>query len=100
MQISGFSSFTSLAVLSMGSNRLGEAASFELPSLAGLLGADAGNGPDAAKGTLQVPHKSVMFPMLQVLRLQDNSIRNIQGLQLYGFTGEMLWLSGALLCLN
>jgi hypothetical protein len=99
MQISGFSSFTSLAVLSMGSNRLGEAASFELPSLAGLLGADAGNGPDAAKGTLQVPHKSVMFPMLQVLRLQDNSIRNIQGLQLYGFGGEMMWLSGALLCL-
>lgn len=80
----------------MGSNRLGEAASFELPSLAGLLGADAGNsldaakGPDAAKGLVQVPHKSVMFPMLQVLRLQDNSIRNIQGLQLYGFTGEMI----------
>ncbi|DBA94023.1 TPA: Leucine-rich repeat-containing protein 9 [Trebouxia sp. C0004] len=86
-EISGFSSFTSLAVLSMGSNRLGEAASFELPSLAGLLRADAGNGPDTAKGTLQVPHKSVMFPKLQVLRLQDNSIRNIQGLQLYGFTG-------------
>ncbi|DBA66636.1 TPA: Leucine-rich repeat-containing protein 9 [Trebouxia sp. C0005] len=86
-EISGFSSFTSLAVLSMGSNRLGEAASFELPSLAGLLGADAGNGPDSAKGNPQVLHNSVMFPMLQVLRLQDNSIRNIQGLQLYGFTG-------------
>ena len=84
----------------MGSNRLGEAASFELPNLAGLLGAAAGNGPDAAKGTLQVPHKSVMFPVLQVLRLQDNSIRNIQGLQLYGFTGELLWISGVLLCLN
>ena len=80
----------------MGSNRLGEAASFELPSLAGLLGDDAGNGldatkgSDAAKGPVQVPHTSVMFPMLQVLRLQDNSIRNIQGLQLYGFTGEMI----------
>lgn len=72
----------------MGSNRLGEAASFELPSLAGLLGADAGNGPDSAKGNPQVLHNSVMFPMLQVLRLQDNSIRNIQGLQLYGFTGN------------
>ncbi len=95
MQISGFSSFTSLAVLSMGSNRLGEAASFELPSIAGLLGDNAGNGldatkgPDAAKGPLQAPHKSVMFPMLQKLRLHDNNIRNIQGLQLYGFTGGM-----------
>ncbi len=84
----------------MGSNRLGEAASFELPSLAGLLGADAGNGLDAAQGTLQAPHKSVMFPMLQVLRLQDNSIRNIQGLQLYGFTGKLVCLSDALLCLS
>ena len=74
----------------MANNRLGEAASFEMPSLAGLLP----SASDRAGGTVGTPdappcghQPTVMFPLLQVLRLQDNSIRSIQGLQLFGFTG-------------
>lgn len=91
VQVSGFSSFTSLTVLSMGSNRLGEAASFWLPSLAGVLEADASKGPDdPGQGISALPQTSSLFPMLQILRLHENSIKSIQGLQLHGFTGEAI----------
>ena len=70
----------------MANNKLGEAASFELPSLVGLLTADSSSTPGDTSGRSQ---HSVMFPMLQVLRLRDNSIRSLQGLQLFGFTGQL-----------
>ncbi|KAL3155218.1 Leucine-rich repeat-containing protein 9 [Trebouxia sp. C0010 RCD-2024] len=87
-EISGFSSFTSLALLSMAGNRLGDAASFEMSSLAGLLPAD-GSKPTADISDPMPCRRqpAVMFPLLQILRLQENSIRSIQGLQLFGFTG-------------
>ena len=75
----------------MGSNRLSESASFELPSLAGLIESEGAKGPtDATQGPAIPSRPSVLFPMLQVLKLHDNSIRSIQGLQLYGFTGQLL----------
>ena len=89
MQIAGFSSLTSLVVLSMGSNRLAEAASFEMPSLAGLLQNGSSSAATASSPEARPP--AVMFPLLQVLKLHGNSIRSIQGLQLYGFTSEFLW---------
>ena len=91
LQITGFSSFTNLAMLSMANNKLGEAASFELPSLVGLLAGEGSAALGDISGSLSSrSQQSVMFPMLQVLRLHDNSIRSIQGLQLFGFTGELL----------
>lgn len=91
VQISGFSSFTSLTLLSMAGNRLGEGASFEMSSLAALLTTD---DSEAVAGALEATprrHQAVvMFPLLQILRLQENSIRSIQGLQLFGFTGLQL----------
>ena len=90
-QISGFSSFTSLTLLSMAGNRLGDAASFEMSSLAGLLTTgDSEAVADAPDATLRRLQPGVMFPLLQVLRLQENSIRSMQGLQLFGFTGLQL----------
>lgn len=75
----------------MAGNRLGEAASFEMPSLADLL--STGDSEAVAGASEAVPRRhqaAVMFPLLQVLRLQENSIRSIQGLQLFGFTGLQL----------
>lgn len=72
----------------MAGNRLGDAASFEMPSLAGLLTTgDSEAVADAPDATPQRHQPAIMFPLLQVLRLQENSIRSIQGLQLFGFTG-------------
>lgn len=75
----------------MAGNRLGEAASFEMPSLADLLTtSDSEAEAGAAEAALRRHQAAVMFPLLQVLRLQENSIRSIQGLQLFGFTGLQL----------
>ena len=91
VQISGLSSFTSLTLLSMAGNRLGEAASFQTPSLADLLTTgDSEAVSGASEATPRRRQAAVMFPLLQVLRLQENSIRSIQGLQLFGFTGLQL----------
>lgn len=75
----------------MAGNRLGDAASFEMSSLAGLLPAD-GSKPTADISDPMPCRRqpAVMFPLLQILRLQENSIRSIQGLQLFGFTGLQL----------
>lgn len=75
----------------MAGNRLGDAASFEMPSLAGLL--TTGDSEAVADAPEARPHRHrpvVMFPLLQLLRLHENSIRSIQGLQLFGFTGLQL----------
>lgn len=85
----------------MGSNRLGEAASFWLPSLAGVLEADASKGPDdPGRGISALPQTSSLFPMLQILRLHENSIKSIQGLQLHGFTGETIRHGFHCICLK
>ena len=86
VQIAGFSCLTNLVVLSMSNNRLTEAASFELPSLAGLL--EKNRDSEATADRLQAAQPSVLFPLLQVLKLHGNSIRSLQGLQLYGLTSE------------
>ena len=99
LQIAGFSSFTNLAMLSMASNKLGDGASFEMTSLAGLLSSGSLEGLRGnAGGTASRGQHSIMFPLLQVLRLHENSIRSIQGLQLFGFTGKLLMSSLCCLC--
>lgn len=86
LQVAGFTSLSSLLLLSMSSNRLGDKATFGLPDLSQL--APPVDSP-AQPITATVP-SAVMFPLLQVLRLHDNSIRSIHSLQLYGYTGNSL----------
>lgn len=77
-------------MLSMANNKLSDAASFEMPTLAGLLATQGSMGLGDNSGSVSSRgQQAVMFPLLQVLRLQENSIRSIQGLQLFGFTGKL-----------
>lgn len=67
----------------MSSNRLGDMATFGLPDLGQLT-----TTADSPAGSAAITSSVVMFPLLQVLKLNDNSIRSIQSLQLYGYTGD------------
>lgn len=68
----------------MSNNRLSDKATFGMTDLSQLAAAVDSPAGSAALTTPPV----IMFPLLQVLRLHDNSLRSMQSLQLYGYTGK------------